>query len=54
MSALSIEKVNDEAKCGDGALEKWDLFSNPTSCPQGLGIRSIGTQLVACLCSKKG
>lgn len=42
MSALPIEKVSDEAKCDDTAdirMETWDLSFNPTSCPQGLGIR---------------
>lgn len=42
MSALWIEKVSDEAKCDDAAekrVEEWDLSANPTSCPQGLGIR---------------
>lgn len=51
MSALWIVKVSDEAKCNDCAdihMEKWDLSSNPTSCPQGLGIRGT-SELTDCL-----
>lgn len=41
MNALWITKVSAEAKSGDTAdkrVEKRDLSSNPTSCPQSLGI----------------
>lgn len=42
MNAPWITKESAEAKWIDAAdmcIEKWDLSSNPTSCPQALGIR---------------
>lgn len=53
MNARWIAKVSDEAKCSvsaDVRVEKWDLSSNPASCPQGLGIR-VASELSKSLAS---